>query len=76
MNFIDFIFFFYIFVGLYMLSLFVFIYIPNRKKIFSYPPGKLEPVSIIVPCYNEEKIIGKKIENCLSFNKKLLQPAW
>jgi len=32
----------------------------------------MKKISVIVPCYNEEKIISKKIENCLAFNKKLL----
>lgn len=68
MNFIDIIFFFYIFVGLYMLSLFIFIYLHSRGKFFLYPEGKLEPVSIIVPCYNAEKNIGKTIDSLLSLD--------
>lgn len=66
MNFIDFVFFFYIFVGLYMLSLFIFIYVPNRKNMFSYPKGYPEPVSIIVPCYNDQDHIGETIESLLN----------
>jgi cellulose synthase/poly-beta-1,6-N-acetylglucosamine synthase-like glycosyltransferase len=67
-NFIEFIFFFYIFVGLYMTSLLFFIYIPNRKKLFDYPKGKPEPVSIVMPCYNEEKEIGNAIESLLKLD--------
>ncbi len=67
-SFIDIVFFFYMFVGLYMLSLFIFIYFPNRKKLFSYPKAKLEPVSIIVPCYNEGETIGKTIESLLNLD--------
>lgn len=68
MTWIDFALFFYMFVGLYMLSLFFFIYINNRKKLFWYPEGKAEPVSIIVPCYNGGKSIGKTIESLLELN--------
>ncbi|MBX4196361.1 glycosyltransferase [Candidatus Pacearchaeota archaeon] len=65
MNFIDFAFFFYTFVGLYMISLFIFIYLSVGKAVFSYPKGKPEPVSIIVPCYNEGAHIGATIESLL-----------
>lgn len=68
MNFIDFIFFFYTFVGLYMLTLMIIVYFPHRKEMFSYPEGKPEPVSIVMPCYNEGNSIGKAIENLLSMN--------
>ncbi len=65
---IDGVFFFYMFVGFYMLSLFIFVYVPNRKKIFSFPPCKPEPVSIIVPCYNEGETIGKTIDSLLNLD--------
>ena len=68
MNFVDFVFFFYAFIGLYMLSLMILIYFRNRKKMFDNPEGKPEPVSIILPCYNEEETIGKAIESLLSLN--------
>jgi poly-beta-1,6-N-acetyl-D-glucosamine synthase len=68
MNFIDFIFFFYTFIGLYMLALMVIIYIPRRKEMFYYPRGEPEPVSIVMPCYNEGESIGKAIENLLNLN--------
>jgi len=48
-NFLDGVFFFYTFVGLYMLSMFVIIYLMNSKKIFDYQKGKIEPVSIVMP---------------------------
>ncbi|PIN93331.1 hypothetical protein COU54_03460 [Candidatus Pacearchaeota archaeon CG10_big_fil_rev_8_21_14_0_10_31_24] len=68
LNFIEVIFFFYIFVSLYMVCLMLLIYIPNRKKIFEYPKGKPEPVSIIVPCFNEGAHLGKAIESYLSLD--------
>src|SRR3989338_953012 len=65
MAFIDFVFFFYMFVGLYMLRLLFLLYIQNRKKVFDYPQGKAVPVSIIVPCYNAEKSIGRTLDSLL-----------
>ncbi len=51
-----------------MTSLFFFIYILNRKNLFSLNVGKPEPVSIIVPCYNESETIGDAIESLLNLN--------
>lgn len=65
---IDVIFFVYMFLGLYMTLLMVLIYFPNRKKMFSYPPSKPKPVSIVVPCYNEGKTIGRTIESLLELD--------
>jgi len=67
-NVIETIFFIYIFIGLYMLSLMVLIYLSNRNKMFDYPEGKLEPVSIVMPCYNAEKMIGGAIESLLALD--------
>ena len=68
MSFIDTVFFIYIFIGLYMLSVLVIIYIPNRKKMFSSPASKPEPVSIVIPCYNESNSIGKTVESLLKLD--------
>jgi len=68
MSFIETIFFVYTFISLYMVCLFVLLYVQNRDKLFSYPKGKPEPVSIIMPCYNEADSIGKAIESLLSLN--------
>ncbi|MCU0642322.1 MAG: glycosyltransferase, partial [archaeon] len=68
-NFVDFLFFFYMFVGLYMTSFLLLLYVRNRKELFAYPPArKLEPVSIVVPCYNEGENIGKTIESLLNLD--------
>jgi len=74
-SFIDGIFFFYMFVGMYMLFLLIFIYLPNKKRMFSYPKGKPEPVSVIIPCFNASKTIGKTIESILNLDypKKMLE---
>ncbi len=66
LNLIETAFFSYMFVGLYMLSLLLLIYLPNRKRLFSYPRGKPVPVSIVMPCYNEEATIGTAIESLLA----------
>lgn len=49
---------------LLMLSIFFL----NRKKIFEEYKGKPEPVSVVIPCYNEEKEIGAAIESILNLN--------
>jgi len=46
----------------------IIVYIPRRKEMFSYPKGKPEPVSIVMPCYNEADSIGKAIESLLNLN--------
>ncbi|MEM4271634.1 MAG: glycosyltransferase [Candidatus Pacearchaeota archaeon] len=51
-----------------MTSLLLFVYLKNRNKMHEYPKGVPEPVSIIVPCYNDEKGIGKTIESLLSLD--------
>lgn len=68
MNWVDSIFFIYMFFGLYMTSLFIFLYLPNRRKMFGYPKGKLRPISIVMPCYNESEHIGEAIESLLNLN--------
>ncbi len=68
MTWVDIVFFSYIFIGLYMTSLMLIIYFSNRHQLFSYPPGKPEPVSIVMPCYNEEKTIGAAIESLLALD--------
>lgn len=68
MGFIDSVYLLYTFVGLYMIVLMFFVYFPNRKKMFKYPLGKPEPVSVIVPCYNAAHNIGKTIDALLNLD--------
>ncbi len=69
MNFVDSVFLVYMFVGLYMLSLLILIYLPNRKRMYGYPRlQKEEGVSLVMPCYNEEKEIGAAIESLLAMD--------
>jgi len=67
-NSLDLIFFVYTFISLYMLFLFLALYIPNRKNMFGYPEGKPEPISIVMPCYNEGHHIGEAIEALLKLD--------
>lgn len=68
LNWIEVIFFVYMFLGLYLLFLFLFIYLPSRKELFHYPPSTLVPVSIVMPCYNEEAHIGKALDSLLALH--------
>ena len=66
LNFIEFVFFFYMFIGLYMLIFLTIVFFQNRKNLFSYPEAKkLEGVSIVMPCYNEAERVGEAIESLL-----------
>ena len=62
------IFLFYTYVTLFISSLLFFIFLSNKNKLFFYPKHKIEPVSIIMPCYNEEREIGKAIESLLNLD--------
>jgi cellulose synthase/poly-beta-1,6-N-acetylglucosamine synthase-like glycosyltransferase len=55
----------YVFIG-YPLLLFILGSVVRRKPV---PPATTWPtVSLIISAYNEEKIIGEKLENCLSLD--------
>ncbi len=68
MNFIDGIFFFYSFIGLYFLVFFIILYIKNKDRVFDYPEGKPVPVSVIMPCYNEADSVGESIKSILELD--------
>lgn len=64
----------YSFISIYFLCFFMLIYIPNRKKIPVSPLITKEySLSIVVPCYNEEKHIGGTIEALLNSDYKGLK---
>jgi len=51
--------------------LMVFILVKTRNftgKKQNFPPGECLPVTLVIAAYNEEKIIEKKIRNCLDLN--------
>jgi len=64
MEFLPYIYLTYMFIALYLLSLFLVIYFKNRKNFFHYPePDKNYEVSFIVPAFNEELTIYETIEH-------------
>jgi len=65
---IEWIYYFYIFLALYMLSLFILLYIQGRRQMFDYPSGEPAHVSIVIPCYNEAKHIGSAIGGLLDLD--------
>ena len=74
MEFITIVFLVYTFIALYFFFLFVLIYFQNKKDFFYYPKAKKNySLSIIVPCYNEEKDIGGTIEALLNMGYKGLK---
>ncbi len=67
MEFMTYVYLGYSFVSLYFLFLFILIYIQRKKEMIHIPPlTKKYSISFIVPCYNEEKYIGKTIENLVN----------
>jgi len=74
MDFITTVFLIYSFIAFYFLFLFILTYIQNRKEFFTTPPITKEyPVSIIIPCWNEEASIGDTIKNLLKLKYKGLK---
>ena len=64
----------YGFLALYLLILYSLIYLQNRKRFFESPPIKKQlSLSIVVPCYNAEKVIAKTIQSLLDSNYKGLK---
>lgn len=60
------IYFIYIFIALYLLTLFVLTFIQNRKEMFMIPEIKKRfSVSVIIPAYNEEDSIKATVESVL-----------
>ena len=65
---------FYSFIAFYFLLLFLLIYLKNRKNFFSTPKlTKNYSLTIVIPCYNEERDIGKTIETLLNSDYKGLK---
>ena len=57
----------YMFIGLYLTSFFILMYLKNKNRIFHTPkPAKKYTVGVIIPAYNEEKTIKDTIKNVLA----------
>jgi len=64
----------YMFVSLYMLFFFLILYLKNKNRMFDVPkPTKEYTVSIVVPCYNEEKSILDTVKSILASDYKGLK---
>ncbi len=74
MDFITIVFLVYTFIAFYFFFLFLLIYLQNKEELFYYPKAKKQySLSIVVPCYNEEKDIGGTIESLLNIGYKGLK---
>lgn len=74
MEFLTILYFIYTFVAFYFLMIYVMTYLQNRKYIYEIiKPDKIKSLSIIIPCFNEEKSIAKNIEAFLASDYKGLK---
>lgn len=65
-EFITWIFLFYMFVALYFLLLFSLVFVQNRKEMFAFPKlSKKCSISVLIPAYNEEDSIKGTVESIL-----------
>lgn len=57
----------FMFIALYMFSLFIILTLKNRKKLFSYPtPNTSFSVTVLIPAYNEEDSIEGTVEHVMN----------
>ncbi len=64
----------YTFIAFYFLIIYILTYIQNQKQIYEViKPDKIRSLSIVIPCFNEEKNIGKNIEAFLASDYKGLK---
>ncbi|MDP2672200.1 MAG: glycosyltransferase [Nanoarchaeota archaeon] len=74
MDFITIVFLVYSFLAFYFLFLFILTYVQNKREFFSVPPITKEySLSIVVPCFNGEEVIGNTINNLLKLDYRQLK---
>jgi len=74
MDFLTIILLVYDFISFYFFFFFFLVFFLNKKDFYKYPSfTKPYSLSIVIPCYNEEKNIGETIENLLNSNYKGLK---
>ena len=74
MEFLTILYFIYTFIALYFLIIYILTYTQNRKQIYEIiKPDEIKSLSIVIPCFNEEKSIGKSIETFLKSDYKGLK---
>lgn len=68
-EFLPYIYLTYMFISIYMLSLFLIIYLRNSHRFFSYPQiTKNYSITFVTPAYNEEKTIQQTIEHIFAID--------
>lgn len=73
-DFLTIVFLIYTFISLYFIIAYTLVYISNKKRFFETPvSNKKLTLSIVVPCYNEEKTIGNTIQTLLNLDYKYLK---
>lgn len=74
MEFLTILYFVYTFIAFYFLMIYILTYVQNKKHIYeTIAPDKIRSLSIVVPCFNEAKSIGKNIEAFLASDYKGLK---
>ena len=62
----------YMFISLYMLSIFLFIYLKNKKELFDYPQAKKKySVSVIMAIFNEEKTVEDTLKHIFNIDYEI-----
>ena len=74
MEFLTILYFVYTFVAFYFLMIYILTYFQNRREIHeTIKPDKIRSLSMVIPCFNEAKSIGKNIEAFLKSDYKGLK---
>lgn len=64
----------YSFIAFYFLTLHILIYIQNKSQIYEIiKPKEIKSLSIVIPCYNEERDIARTIQAHINTNYKGLK---
>jgi biofilm PGA synthesis N-glycosyltransferase PgaC len=72
MKILPFIYLAYMFIGLYMTSFFLILYLRNRKTLFNTPkPNRNYNVSVLIPAYNEQDTIEGTVKAVFASNYPL-----
>ena len=74
MDFLPYVYLGYMFISLYMLSIFLIIYLRNKNEIFSYPKAKKKyTVSFLVPAYNEASTLADTLKHIFAIDYPIFE---
>jgi len=74
MDFLPYVYLGYMFISLYMLSMFLIIYLKNKKDIFSYPKAKKKyTMSFLVPAYNEANTLADTLKHIFAIDYPIFE---